>query len=91
METKAAAQAVSLDPNVTTATLPVPSAPSRVAMSASSDLRLIIEEDQASGAFVYKTIDRRTGEVVAQFPRDQVLRLREVEDYSAGDVIRSSV
>jgi len=50
------------------------------------DLRLVIEEGQA-GAFVYKTIDRRTGEVVLQLPREEVLRMREAEAYEAGTVI----
>lgn len=50
------------------------------------DLRLVIEEGQA-GVFVYKTIDRRTGEVVLQLPREEVLRLREAEAYEAGSVI----
>lgn len=49
------------------------------------DLRLVIE-DQA-GAFVYKTIDRRTGEVVLQLPREEVLRMRETQAYEAGAVI----
>ena len=52
-------------------------------------LRLVIEEDQASGSYVYKTINRRTGEVVQQFPRDQILRLREEVRYTAGAVIRA--
>lgn len=50
------------------------------------DLRLVIEEGQA-GVFVYKTIDRRTGEVVLQLPREEVLRLRDAEAYEAGAVI----
>ncbi|HEY2356039.1 MAG TPA: flagellar protein FlaG [Phenylobacterium sp.] len=53
------------------------------------DLRLVIEEDKAAGSYVYKTIDRRTGEVIQQLPRDQVLRLREALDYEAGDVVRA--
>jgi len=52
-----------------------------------SDFRLIIEEDQASGGFVYKTLDRRTGEVVQQFPREEVVRLRQRADYQAGAII----
>ena len=52
--------------------------------------RLIIEEDQASGAFVYKTLNRNTGEVVLQFPRDEVLKLREQADYQAGAIIRTT-
>ncbi|WP_312165343.1 hypothetical protein [Phenylobacterium sp.] len=50
------------------------------------DLRLVIEEGQA-GSFVYKTVDRRTGEVVLQLPREEVLRMRDAEAYVAGTVI----
>jgi flagellar protein FlaG len=53
------------------------------------DLRLVIEDDQQAGCFVYKTIDWVTGQVVQQFPREQILKMREGSDYTAGDVIRS--
>jgi flagellar protein FlaG len=52
-----------------------------------ADLRLVIEEDQTSGTFVYKTLDRRTGEVVKQLPREEVVRLKESPGYAPGDVI----
>ena len=52
-----------------------------------ADLRLVIEEDQAAGTYVYKTIDRRTGEVVKQLPREEVLRMREDRTYRRGAVI----
>jgi flagellar protein FlaG len=45
-----------------------------------SDLRLVIEEDQQAGTVVYKSVDWRTGEVVQQLPREQVLKLRENEN-----------
>lgn len=51
------------------------------------DLRLVIEEAGIAGEFVYKTIDRRSGEVVLQLPREEVLRLREADSYEAGDLI----
>jgi flagellar protein FlaG len=54
-----------------------------------ADLRLIIEEDEASGTYVYKTINRVTGEVVLQLPRDDILRMRDDPDYVAGVVIRT--
>jgi flagellar protein FlaG len=50
------------------------------------DLRLVIEQDDASGAFVYKTVDRRTGETLQQFPREEVLKMRDGPDYETGDV-----
>ena len=52
-------------------------------------MRLVIEEDEASGSYVYKTVNRVTGEVLMQFPRDAVLKLREQVDYEAGAVIRT--
>ncbi len=54
-----------------------------------ADLRLVIEDDQAAGCFVYKTVDWRTGAVVQQLPREQLLKLREADAYLAGDVIKT--
>lgn len=51
------------------------------------DMRLVIEEDQATGSFVYKTINRVTGEVVQQYPRAEVLKLKQELQYAAGTVI----
>jgi flagellar protein FlaG len=56
-----------------------------------ADLRLVIEEDQKAGCFVYKTVDRRSGKVVQQLPREQILKLREADSYVAGAVIKASV
>ena len=64
-----------------------PAPPPPVASRQNADLRLIIVEDQATGTFVYKTLDRRTGEIVKQFPREQVMRLRETPGYEPGNVI----
>jgi flagellar protein FlaG len=52
-------------------------------------VRLVIEEDRSSGSFVYKTLDRVTGEVLAQYPREELLRMLSREDYAAGDVIKT--
>ena len=53
------------------------------------DIRLIIEEDANSGAFVYKTLDRRTGQVIQQFPREEILRLQQEDEYVAGSVVNA--
>lgn len=53
------------------------------------DLRLVIEEDPNTGTFVYKSVDRRTGEVVAQVPREDVLKMHQSDAYHAGDVIQT--
>lgn len=51
------------------------------------DLRLVIEDDKAAGSYVYKTIDPRTGRVISQIPREELLRMREASDYTPGSVI----
>ncbi len=54
-----------------------------------ANARLVIEQDQASGAYVYKTLDRITGEVIRQFPREEVLKMLDHNRYVAGDVIKT--
>ncbi|MBU4435073.1 MAG: hypothetical protein KKC14_11725 [Alphaproteobacteria bacterium] len=50
------------------------------------DLRLAIEQDEISGAYIYKTVDRRTGETVQTLPREDVLRLKHAAAYDPGAV-----
>lgn len=50
------------------------------------DLRLVIEQSGDTGEYVYKTVDRRTGETLQQFPREEILKLREATRYASGDV-----
>jgi flagellar protein FlaG len=50
------------------------------------DLRLVIEQDDDTGDYIYKTVDRRTGETLNQFPREQVLKLGVEAGYASGDV-----
>ena len=49
--------------------------------------RLVIEEGPAAGSFIYKTMDRVTGEVVRQLPREQVVDLMRDQSYHSGSVI----
>lgn len=48
--------------------------------------RLIIEEGPTRGTFVYKTLDSVTGEIVRQFPREEVIRMSVSEEYLKGTV-----
>lgn len=68
---------------------PVPGQrPSETAISlASADYRLVIEQDPESGTFIYRTLDRRTGEVVQQLPREELLKWRRDPAYVAGSLI----
>lgn len=51
-----------------------------------ADLRLIIEETGEAGEFVYTIVDRRTGRVISRLSREELLRLREKSNYTAGTV-----
>ncbi|MFN3932904.1 MAG: hypothetical protein ACK4JY_14295 [Brevundimonas sp.] len=51
--------------------------------------RLVIEEGPQSGSFIYKTLDRVTGEVVKQLPLEQVVDLMQADRYRAGSVINT--
>lgn len=49
--------------------------------------RLVIEEGPMAGSFIYKTMDRVTGEVVRQFPREQLVEMMQASSYRSGAVI----
>ncbi len=51
-----------------------------------ADLRLMIEEGTEQGQYVYTLVDRRTGRVVRRLTREEVMRLGERSNYSAGAV-----
>jgi flagellar protein FlaG len=95
MENKVAAFAATPDPTFGQKPAPTPrpdpgSTADRAAHSQDPvDMRLVIEEDKASGSYVYKTVNRLTGEVIQQLPRDQILKLRDQVAYEAGDVVRT--
>jgi len=61
------------------------------APSSSSDLRLNIVHDEASGLFVYKFVDPTTGRVIQQLPDEDIVKLREAAEYSAGRLISTKV
>ena len=67
------------------AAVATPSAPA-VESNPEPTYRLVIEES-GPGSFVYKTLDRVTGEVVRQIPREEVVRMMSEETYRPGDVI----
>jgi len=52
-----------------------------------SDLRLVIERDSHNAYYVYRLIDRVTGRVLVELPRDRVADLANQPSYSAGDVV----
>ncbi|MGZ3375134.1 MAG: flagellar protein FlaG [Phenylobacterium sp.] len=95
MDSKVAAFAATPDPTFGQKATPQPrpdtgAAAASVAQGPDQvDVRLVIEEDKATNSYVYKTVNRLTGEVIQQLPREQVLQLREQLDYEAGNVVRT--
>ncbi len=53
--------------------------------------RLVIEQGSRPGSFVYKTLDRETGEVVRQFPSEELVEMTQRNDYGTGAVINTTV
>ncbi|QTC89991.1 flagellar protein FlaG [Brevundimonas goettingensis] len=89
METNAKLSLVIPAPAVTPAATtgdesPVTKSSSEVEQAA--QYRLVIEEGPTIGSFIYKTMDSATGEIVRQFPREQVIRMAEAKKYDAGSV-----
>jgi flagellar protein FlaG len=70
------------------AAAPAPAAAPSASADA-ADLGLEIEDDKAAGEYVYMTVNRVTGEVVAQWPSPQLLALRSSPSYTPGKVISS--
>jgi flagellar protein FlaG len=52
--------------------------------------KLVIEQGAQKGVFIYKVLDRETGEVVRQLPREEVIRLKDQNGYAAGAVINTT-
>jgi len=55
-----------------------------------SRFRLTIEA-RGGGRFVYKVLDRVTGEVIRQLPREEVERLNLDPTYSGGRLVNAAV
>jgi hypothetical protein len=66
-------------------------APAPAVADDAADVRLIIESDGTGTGFVYTTVDRRTGAVIRQLPREGLLKLGEAPDYTAGALIKTRV
>jgi len=83
--------AASLELSAPTAAPPAPDPVAEVAAPLSGQTRLIIEQDARSGAFVYKTVDPLSQEVLSQYPSDELLALKERAEYQPGALIQQKV
>ncbi len=52
-------------------------------------LRLTMDKDPDTGDWVYKAINRYTGEVVRQLPRQDLLEMKRNGSYHAGSIIKT--
>ena len=57
----------------------------------SADTKLSIDIDDDSGLFVYKSIDKQSGEVISQFPAEEVLALIAYYREAEGIVVDEKV
>ena len=54
-------------------------------------LRLTVDKDPKTGEWIYKAINRYTGEVVRQLPRQSLLDMRKSSSYQSGSVIKTDI
>ncbi|MGA9658685.1 MAG: flagellar biosynthesis protein FlaG [Asticcacaulis sp.] len=54
-------------------------------------LRLTVDKDPETGQWIYRAIDRYTGEVVREMPRQELVALRQSSTYKTGSVIKTDV
>ncbi len=55
------------------------------------ELRLTMDKNPKTGEWVYKAIDRATGEVVKELPRQSLIDMQNSSNYTAGSVIKTDV
>ena len=68
-------------------TQPAKDPPPAKSSPSNSDLRLVIEKDEAGILFIYRLIDPDTGKVVVEIPREELRKLGEAPNYRAGSVV----
>lgn len=58
------------------------------ALSVNQDnTHLVIEKDNVTGGFVYKSIDRETGAIIKQYPREEVLKAIAIASAAEGLIV----
>ena len=56
-----------------------------------AEQRLVIREGVEQGLFIYTVLDRASGRVMVQLPREEVAQLANRPDYTAGQVVDTKV
>src|ERR1700761_5660378 len=81
------AQALPAAPAPASSTTPAKPARTTTKPAAEDGPRLVIREGSDPGLFVYTIIDRASGLVMAQIPREEVVKLAASPDYQAGQIL----
>ncbi len=81
------AKPVEKDPSKATASPPSSNAENQTA----ENERLVIREGALAGVFIYTILDRASGRVMVQIPREEVMHIANRPDYSAGQVVDTKV
>lgn len=89
-ETRAVSPIVAVTLTPTATNLP-DGKPRDDAQPQATDYRLVIEQGPRSGSYVYKTVDRTTGETIKQFPREEVVKLINDPLYATGTIANTKV
>ena len=53
--------------------------------------KLTIEQDKTSGAFIYRSVDPETGEIVSQWPPEKLVELRDYLKEMEGVLVDKTV
>lgn len=80
----------SINPDAASVEVPPAKAPSALEGNDNASQRLVIEA-VGQNRFVYKVMDRVTGEVIRQLPREEVEKLITDPAYRQGGVVSTSV
>jgi flagellar protein FlaG len=56
-----------------------------------SNSKLQVVQDEQSGTFIYRSVDAETGEVLSQWPPEQLVKLRDYLAQLSGLIVDTSV
>lgn len=83
---KVSPQAIeAVQPRVVSAVAPINQTPKTTEFA----LRLTIDQDKDTGTWLYKALDPITGEVVKQFPREELINFKRSSGYEPGSLIKT--
>jgi hypothetical protein len=80
---------VNARPATQPATSPAPAQPTGGELKPTT--RLLIDQDKTTGVFIYRIVDAINGRVLAEIPRESIDQFKDSQDYTAGDLVSTTV